>query len=93
MAIVWQSTGNGNTVKVQVNEVNLEQCAKMLIKTLKKVFGEHPLTWNDETWENYIQPWIELYITNHFIFDGLVKREDLDDMISVYLEGNGESNG
>lgn len=93
MTIVWASTGNGNTVKTRVNEINLEECTKKLIKTLKAVFGQNPLEWNDDVWENFIQPWVEQYITNHFIFDGLVKRSDMDDAISIYLEGNGEDNG
>lgn len=92
MRVQWSSTRNGHQKKTEVNEVNLEQCARQVIASMKKVFGPDPLQWNDDTWETFITPWTDEYISNHFTFDGAVKKENLDDQISVLLdEPSGDS--
>ena len=76
--------------KTIVTEERLISIAHRVIRAAKAHFGRDLLRYSDDRWIQEINPWIDRWVAERYIFAGAASKAELDDVISIELENNGE---
>ena len=84
-----------NRHKTIVTEQMLTSIAQRVIRAAQAHFSRDLLRYSDDRWEHEINPWIDRWITERYMFPQPELAFDLDDIISIELENDeeGTSNG
>ena len=80
-----------NRDKTIVTEQMLTSIAQRVIRATQAHFGRDLLRYSDDKWEHEINPWIDRWIAERYIFNGTANKADLDDTISIELENDGDN--
>jgi len=83
---------NNHKSKTLLTEQTLTSVARRVIRAARAHFGRNLLAYSDDKWEQEINPWMDHWIDERYMFTIKVPKEDLDDMISIELDSQENSN-